>query len=715
MTDYELKKLTRRVMLDAARLEYSSLPEEPHPFSPAFERKMKKLLRRGRHPVLYRALRGAACFLLVLLLSGCAVLAVSPVAREVFAGWVREIHDTYFLYKFWGNEERESVSKEDVLYQPTYVPSGYRIEYRSVLSDNTVTICYTNDQTGYLVVFTYFSDESSPVLQITGENEIIYQKVQVNGIPADLYLDSEEGEANVIVWVDEKNGAAFRIGGVLDGEELTRMAESVEAVPRNVIFRPSWLPEGYYETSAEDCPVKGDKVPEGLDAGKSVLTYENGKGGRLTITYAQEFDIADLRPDRCEADAASVLVGGDQAFLFLEQTEPHHLVWVDGESGIFFWLSGPFTVEELIQVGESMEKREEPPPLEAQSLTWVPAGYQELERVEMREQSFVQYQNDEGYVITLSYSRSTEALHPHVVPSDGGELTLQPVRVGGLPGDLYLEKDEANVLVWAQDGLLFSIQGYCTAEEMIAMAESVKVMPVEYRPTWIPEGYALYIQNENFDNTVSFLYKDQEGRLMNFMILMDREGARSYLYPNENAVEKQVLVGGNPADLYLVDTGGANSELVWRDPEAGALFYISAFLPEEDILKMAESIEAAAPSPKIRQPNWLPMGYRFAGGSSGSSMLERTYKNGAGAEILFTFLGSPEAKEQQALQETVKGLESQSVLVNGQAAELYSTADGLRYLVWNGQEAEELYWLAAALDTETLVQIAESVQLSWKP
>ena len=489
MTDYELEKLTRRVMLDAARLEYSSLSEEPHPFSPAFERKMKKLLRRGRHPVLYRALRGAACFLLVLLLSGCAVLAVSPVAREVFAGWVREIHDTYFLYKFWGNEERESVSKEDVLYQPTYVPSGYRIEYRSVLSDNTVTICYTNDQTGYLVVFTYFSDESSPVLQITGENEIIYQKVQVNGIPADLYLDSEEGEANVIVWVDEKNGAAFRIGGVLDGEELTRMAESVEAVPRNVIFRPSWLPEGYYETSAEDCPVKGDKVPEGLDAGKSVLTYENGKGGRLTITYAQEFDIADLRPDRCEADAASVLVGGDQAFLFLEQTEPHHLVWVDGESGIFFWLSGPFTVEELIQVGESMEKREEPPPLEAQSLTWVPAGYQELERVEMREQSFVQYQNDEGYVITLSYSRSTEAVHPHVVPSDGGELTLQPVRVGGLPGDLYLEKDEANVLVWAQDGLLFSIQGYCTAEEMIAMAESVKVMPVEYRPTWIPKGF----------------------------------------------------------------------------------------------------------------------------------------------------------------------------------------------------------------------------------
>ena len=175
-----------------------------------------------------------------------------------------------------------------------------------------------------------------------------------------------------------------------------------------------------------------------------------------------------------------------------------------------------------------------------------------------------------------------------------------------------------------------------------------------------------------------------------------------------------MLVDRNPADLYLVDTGGANSELVWQDPEAGALFYISAFLPEEDILKMAESIEAAAPSPKVRQPNWLPMGYRCTGGSAGSSSKERQYEDENGDEIQFAFLGPPETEEKEKLQETVKGLESQSVLVDGQAAELYSAADGIRYLVWDGQEAGELYWLAAALDSEALVQIAESVRLSEK-
>ena len=112
MTDQALEKLTRQIMLDAVRLEYGSLLEgaPEHTFSPAFERKMKKLLRRGRHPVLYRTLRAAACLLLVLLLSGCAVLVVSPAAREVFLGWVREFrtpaeYPPYTLYTYSGKEE----------------------------------------------------------------------------------------------------------------------------------------------------------------------------------------------------------------------------------------------------------------------------------------------------------------------------------------------------------------------------------------------------------------------------------------------------------------------------------------------------------------------------------------------------------------------------------------------------------------------------------
>ena len=167
MTDYELDQLARRVMLDAARLEYGGLLEEApeHTFSPSFERRMRKLLRRGKHPVWYKSLHAAACVLLALLLSGCAVLAVSPEAREVFAGWVREIHENYFLYEFFGNEERESVSKEEVLYQPSYVPAGYRIEYRSASSDSMI-VSYINDRTNEIAMFACFSETESLVFQI---------------------------------------------------------------------------------------------------------------------------------------------------------------------------------------------------------------------------------------------------------------------------------------------------------------------------------------------------------------------------------------------------------------------------------------------------------------------------------------------------------------------------------------------------------------------
>lgn len=102
MTKRGSDDLRRRATQGAIRLKDGVLEEGPEQvFSPVFQRRREKLPGRGRHPALYRTLRAAACLLLALLLSGCTVLAVSPAAREVFVGWVREIHDTYFLYKFF--------------------------------------------------------------------------------------------------------------------------------------------------------------------------------------------------------------------------------------------------------------------------------------------------------------------------------------------------------------------------------------------------------------------------------------------------------------------------------------------------------------------------------------------------------------------------------------------------------------------------------------
>ena len=52
-------------------------PEEcDHQFSPRFERKMRRVIRRGRHPVAYKYLRRAACLLVAVTLFGASWLTV---------------------------------------------------------------------------------------------------------------------------------------------------------------------------------------------------------------------------------------------------------------------------------------------------------------------------------------------------------------------------------------------------------------------------------------------------------------------------------------------------------------------------------------------------------------------------------------------------------------------------------------------------------------
>ena len=85
----------KAALQEACFMELEEIPSEEKlsedealTFSSAFERKMKKLIRRADHPIRYRIAQAAACLLLAALLSGCTVLAVSPEARAAFVGWV---------------------------------------------------------------------------------------------------------------------------------------------------------------------------------------------------------------------------------------------------------------------------------------------------------------------------------------------------------------------------------------------------------------------------------------------------------------------------------------------------------------------------------------------------------------------------------------------------------------------------------------------------
>ena len=95
MTDQALDNLARRLLLDAARLEYGDLMEElpEQDFSPEFERKMKKLIRQADHPARHRCLRTvqlAALLAALLMLVTVATAAAGYDIWGMLAEWTEE-------------------------------------------------------------------------------------------------------------------------------------------------------------------------------------------------------------------------------------------------------------------------------------------------------------------------------------------------------------------------------------------------------------------------------------------------------------------------------------------------------------------------------------------------------------------------------------------------------------------------------------------------
>ena len=317
--------------------------DEALTFSSAFERKMKKLIRRADHPIRYRIAQAAACFLLAALLSGCTVLAVSPEARAAFVGWVRETYETWFVYRYTGEDQAIS---ENVVYRPTWIPNGYSQALVPELSEQ-VNVLYKDDE-GHMMLFAYAN--SSTTLHLFSESATVPSKVTINDIPADFYLDEDDTQANFLVWINPENDMIFWIGGNFSEDIMIRIAESVEAqeVPKpQVVYQPTWIPEGYSELKQS---ISDDQV---------VIVYRNDEGYLLAFTYTKnrESVSAYVLLDNQETDVQAVLVGGKTADLYLEQQadKASVLVWGDDEKGVFFAISAHCSGKELIKIAESVE------------------------------------------------------------------------------------------------------------------------------------------------------------------------------------------------------------------------------------------------------------------------------------------------------------------------------------------------------------------------
>lgn len=203
------------------QLENGYDADKQHTFSPQFKRKIKKLKRKADYPVFYRSVQRAAAILLAILICASAWLAVDVEARNAVFGWIKDVYESFLVYRFEENTQSNNVQGS---YLPTWLPDGYTEFYADESAENTFVV-YTNEG-GEMLKFNCAPNTNETDWFVdTAETE--RSQVEVNGNPADLLLSTDPDVASGILWTTS-DGTAFYLSAFLQEEDLIKVAESVQ-------------------------------------------------------------------------------------------------------------------------------------------------------------------------------------------------------------------------------------------------------------------------------------------------------------------------------------------------------------------------------------------------------------------------------------------------------------------------------------------------------
>ena len=113
-------------------------------------------------------------------------------------------------------------------------------------------------------------------------------------------------------------------------------------------------------------------------------------------------------------------------------------------------------------------------------------------------------------------------------------------------------------------------------------------LPVDYRPTLIPDGYTEFYSDASKD-TVTVIYTNEKGEMLEFDYIQNPDET-SWFVGTEQMEVKDITVNGIPADLVTSTEADTASAIMWIS-ENDTAFCVSGFLTVEDLIAVAESIQ----------------------------------------------------------------------------------------------------------------------------
>ena len=330
---------SNELFVQAVTLDYD--PAQAYEPSELFQKKIKRLFRRAKHPFFYQTMRRVAAIFLAAILAGSVYLAVDTEARAAFFGWVRELYENSTVYHVMPSYSAEKLPR----YELTWLPDGFGEP--DVYEDDTMyTALYENPDTGDFFVFDYclLTEETQTELFTIEPPEHLL----VNGMDADFYAAPDDSDSSNLLWVDTATGVFCSINSTLSKEDILRIAESITLADNSPAPLPryelTWLPDGFGEPDVyED------------DTSYSALYEDPNTGDFLVFEYCLLTDEHLVQYLTTQQPEPLIVNGFDADFYAaVDDSDCSNLLWVDSEAGVLCFLDSTLSKEDILRIAESI-------------------------------------------------------------------------------------------------------------------------------------------------------------------------------------------------------------------------------------------------------------------------------------------------------------------------------------------------------------------------
>lgn len=196
---------------------------EPQQFSPAFERKMRKLIkkveRREWRRMHRKTMQCAAALFAVMILTGGVLVTKVDAVRIPVMNFVINVSEEFSDIQVVDSERKLELSEASNDYLPCYVPEGFSVEFVEEYSDTWI-VQYT-DRIGEYYSIDFYRSAINGSMDTEGAT-VTEQKI--NGYPA-LIIDKKD--YLTVVWCPD--GSEYIISGTISMEEVNSILSSIKS------------------------------------------------------------------------------------------------------------------------------------------------------------------------------------------------------------------------------------------------------------------------------------------------------------------------------------------------------------------------------------------------------------------------------------------------------------------------------------------------------